>query len=370
MMSTTKTCMEIKNITKHFPGVVAVDDVSLKIREGEIFSFLGPSGCGKTTLLRLVAGLEIIDQGDILIHEKIVNNLPPYKRDCSTVFQQLALFPHMKVFDNIAYGLVERKVSKGEIKERVFEKIELVNLSGLEDRYPHQHSGGQKQRVALARSLVLEPAILLLDEPLAALDRKLRKEMQVELKRIQREVGTTFLNVTHDQKEALSLSDRIAIMSAGKLIQIGTPTEIYEKPKTRFVASFMGASNIFHGKAISQKGEMFELKMEGGSTIYVPAPEDSEMNDISGFTIHPEMIEITPDLTGIESNDPLEETVFLGTVKEVFYQGDYSELSITLDNSDTVISTFLTRKEMLDSVVENQKVTVSWKSMHSNAFSD
>ena len=153
MMSTTKTCMEIKNITKHFPGVVAVDDVSLKIREGEIFSFLGPSGCGKTTLLRLVAGLEIIDQGDILIHEKIVNNLPPYKRDCSTVFQQLALFPHMKVFDNIAYGLVERKVSKDKIKESVFEKIELVNLSGVDDRYPHQLSGGQKQRVALARAL-------------------------------------------------------------------------------------------------------------------------------------------------------------------------------------------------------------------------
>lgn len=370
MMSTPKTCLEIKNITKRFPGVVAVNDVSLKIREGEIFSFLGPSGCGKTTLLRLVAGLEIIDLGDIVIHGKIVNKLPPYKRDCSTVFQQLALFPHMKVFDNIGYGLVERKISKEEIKKRVFEKIELVNLGGLEDRYPHQLSGGQKQRVALARSLVLEPAILLLDEPLAALDRKLRKEMQVELKRIQREVGTTFLNVTHDQKEALSLSDRIAIMNAGQMVQVGTPTDIYEKPKTRFVASFMGASNIFYGKAKSQNGNMIEFQMENGLTIYAPKPDYADKDEIVGFTIHPEMIDISPDLADIESNDPTEVTAFHGTVKEVFYQGDYSELSIVLNNTDTIISTFVTRKEMHNHVTENQKVTLSWKSLYSNAFSE
>jgi len=362
--------LEIKGVTKRFPGVTASNDVNLKIREGEIFSFLGPSGCGKTTLLRLVAGLETIDQGDIYIDGKIVNTIPPYERDCSTVFQQLALFPHMKVFGNIAYGLVERKISKNEIKRKVSEKLELVSLGGMEDRYPHQLSGGQKQRVALARSLVLEPAILLLDEPLAALDRKLRKEMQVELKRIQREVGTTFLNVTHDQKEALSLSDRIAVMNDGKMIQIGTPNEIYENPKTRFIASFMGASNIFYGKAISKNGNMIKLQMEDGLNIYVPKPEDTDMDKITGFTIHPEMIDISPDLTDIDANDPQEVTAFHGIIKEVFYQGDYSELTIALNNSDTILSTFLTRKDMLNNIAENQEVVVSWKSIFSNAFSD
>ena len=243
-------CLEIRDVVKQFPGVTAVDHISLEIKEGEIFSFLGPSGCGKSTLLRVVAGLENQDQGDVLIAGKVVNDLPPYKRDCSTVFQSHALFPHMNVADNIGFGLVERKIPKAEIKKRVQAKVDLVNLGGMEDRFPHQLSGGQMQRVALARSLVLEPAVLLLDEPLAALDRKLRKEMQVELKRIQREVGTTFLNVTHDQKEALSLSDRIAVMKDGVLLQIGTPNEIYETPRTRFVASFMGASNIFSGSVV------------------------------------------------------------------------------------------------------------------------
>ncbi len=370
MMSEPKTCMELKSVTKRFPGVIAVNEVNLKIREGEIFSFLGPSGCGKTTLLRLVAGLENIDQGDILIHGTNVNLSPPYERDCSTVFQQHALFPHMKVFDNIAFGLVERKVPKAEIKKRVSEKIELVSLDGMENRYPHQLSGGQRQRVALARSLVLEPAILLLDEPLAALDRKLRKEMQLELKRIQREVGTTFLNVTHDQKEALSLSDRIAIMNEGKMIQIGTPNDIYETPKTKFVASFMGATNIFKGKTISQNGEMIELQIENGPNIHVPAPENTPSDKIAGFTIHPEMIDISPDLNGIDANDPHEVTAFRGMVKEVFYQGDYSELTISLNNTDMELSTFLTRKEMQNRVTVNQEVAVTWKSSFNNAFSE
>ena len=232
-------CLDIEDVVKQFPDVTAVDRVSVQITEGEIFSLLGPSGCGKSTLLRLVAGLESLDQGRISIAGQLVNNLPPYKRDCSTVFQNHALFPHMSVADNIGFGLVERKMPKREIRKKVSDKVDLVNLAGLESRYPDQLSGGQKQRVALARSLVLEPTVLLLDEPLAALDRKLRKEMQVELKRIQREVGTTFLNVTHDQKEALSLSDRIGVMRNGKLLQIGTPNQIYETPRTKFIARFM-----------------------------------------------------------------------------------------------------------------------------------
>jgi spermidine/putrescine transport system ATP-binding protein len=366
----TKTCLEIRNVTKRFPGVIAVDDVSLKIREGEIFSFLGPSGCGKTTLLRLVAGLENIDLGDILIDGNIVNLLPPYERDCSTVFQQHALFPHMRVFDNIAFGLVERKIPKNEIKKKVFEKIELVSLDGMEDRFPHQLSGGQKQRVALARSLVLEPAILLLDEPLAALDRKLRKEMQFELRRIQREVGTTFLNVTHDQKEALSLSDRIAVMNAGRMIQVGTPSDIYENPKTKFVASFMGATNIFSAKALSQKEDMVQLQTENGITVSVPMPKESDMEMITGFTIHSEMIDISTDINNKLHDSPQKVTALRGIVKEVFYQGDYSELTILIKDTDMNISTFVIRKDVEKDITENQEVIVSWKNESCNALSD
>jgi len=245
----TKSALEIRNVTKRFGDLVAVDNINLDIKEGEIFTFLGPSGCGKTTLLRCIAGLEDADEGEILIGGEVVNGIPPYKRNCSIVFQQHALFPHMNVFDNVAFGLVERRVSKEEIKRRVADIVELVNLTGMEERRPKQLSGGQQQRVALARSLVLSPAVLLLDEPLAALDRKLRKEMQTELKRIQHEVGITFMNVTHDQKEALSLSDRIAVIKDGNIIQLGTPGEIYETPQTKFVADFMGASNILSGKA-------------------------------------------------------------------------------------------------------------------------
>ena len=267
---TTKS-LEIRKVTKRFGSLVAVNAVSLDIREGEIFSFLGPSGCGKTTLLRCIAGLEDVDEGEILIGGEVVNLIPPYKRNCSIVFQQHALFPHMSVFDNIAFGLVERRLAKAEIKRRVGELVDLVNLTGMEDRRPSQLSGGQQQRVALARSLVLRPAVLLLDEPLAALDRKLRKEMQTELKRIQREVGITFMNVTHDQKEALSLSDRIAVMKDGRLIQLGTPGEIYESPRTTFVADFMGASNIFPGRVVSQNGNRIELRSEDGlQLVFLP----------------------------------------------------------------------------------------------------
>jgi spermidine/putrescine transport system ATP-binding protein len=361
-------CLDIRNVVKRFPGITAVDHVSLQIRDGEIFSLLGPSGCGKSTLLRLVAGLESQDQGDIVIAGNVVNDLPPYKRDCSTVFQQHALFPHMTVFDNIGFGLVERRLSKVEIKKRVSEKIDLVNLVGLEDRYPHQLSGGQMQRVALARSLVLEPTVLLLDEPLAALDRKLRKEMQVELKRIQREVGTTFLNVTHDQKEALSLSDRIAVMRQGKFLQTGTPNQIYETPRTKFVAAFMGATNIFSGRVISKIGDKVELGIENGSKLFAPLPENFDVNSITGISVHPEVIDIAVDKAKKASIDPQKQTAFAGRIKEVVYQGDYSELTISLDLLKLNLSTFITRGSESDTgdVRKNQEVVVFWDSKYNN----
>lgn len=363
-------CLDIRNVVKQYPGVTAVDHVSLEITKGEIFSFLGPSGCGKSTLLRLVAGLESMDQGDVYIGGELVNNLPPYARDCSTVFQTHALFPHMKVFDNIAFGLVERKVSKSEIKKRVKEKIKLVNLEGMEDRYPDQLSGGQRQRVALARSLVLEPMILLLDEPLAALDRKLRKEMQIELKRIQREVGTTFLNVTHDQKEALSVSDRIGVMNEGRFLQIGTPDEIYERPKTTFVASFMGASNIFAGKVVAAKDGKVELETRDDTRIFALEPETIGKEEIAGFSIHPELINIRPIEGEEPPDDPEEFASFKGTVSEVFYQGDFSEFTVLLKETDMLLTVHMTREGMGFGMrlSEGQEVVASWNYRDNNVL--
>ena len=362
-------CLEIRDVVKQFPGVTAVDHVNLQIRDGEIFSFLGPSGCGKSTLLRVVAGLENQDQGDVIIAGRNVNDLPPYKRDCNTVFQNHALFPHMTVTENIGFGLVERKLPKKEIKEKVAEKIELVNLSGMEDRRPDQLSGGQKQRVALARSLILEPTVLLLDEPLAALDRKLRKEMQIELKRIQREVGTTFLNVTHDQKEALSVSDRIGIMNEGAFLQIGTPNEIYEKPGSIFVASFMGATNIFTGNVISPKDGKIELETSDGLKIFAPEPEDHTGDQISGFSVHPELISLKPDASEEPLADPSKRTEFHGTIREVFYQGDFSEFTVALKGTDMLMTVHLTRgRGYRLQLPEGQDVTISWDLTSNNVL--
>lgn len=363
-------CLEVRDVVKRFPGVTAVDHVSLQIEEGEIFSFLGPSGCGKSTLLRLVAGLENQDQGDIFIAGKVVNDLPPYKRDCSTVFQSHALFPHMSVEKNIGFGLVERKIPKAEIRKRVMDKINLVNLTGLEDRFPHQLSGGQMQRVALARSLVLEPTVLLLDEPLAALDRKLRKEMQVELRRIQREVGTTFLNVTHDQKEALSLSDRIAVMNVGALLQIGTPNDIYERPRTKFVAEFMGATNIFDGRVAGTEDGMIEIKIPGGIRMFACDPKGMAHQDISGCSIHPELIQLMPSKDAAPSIDPRTKTVIQGRVHEVIYLGDLSEITVRLEGVDRLLTVFQTRtgEGVIRRLAKDEPVAVQWDCHHTNVL--
>lgn len=243
-----------ENLTKRFGNVIAVDRATLEIKDGEFFTLLGPSGCGKTTFLRCIAGLELPDEGRIYFDDEDVTDVPPHKRDTGMVFQNYALWPHMNVFDNIAYGLKIKGYKKEEIMRRVKEVLKLVKLEGLENRTPHQLSGGQQQRVALARAIVINPRVLLFDEPLSNLDAKLRLEMRAELKKLQRDLGVTTIYVTHDQEEAMSISDRIAIMNKGKIMQIGTPREIYENPKNEFVAKFIGQGTFFKGEVVEEDG--------------------------------------------------------------------------------------------------------------------
>ncbi len=261
--------LRLLGVSKRFQEVAAVDRLSLEVEAGEFVSLLGPSGCGKTTTLRMIAGLAHPDEGQIMLGNREITSLPPDRRGIGMVFQDYALFPHMTIEENIAFGLQMRKVGRSETKERVQKALDLVRLSGLQKRYPRQLSGGQQQRVALARALVIEPQLLLLDEPLSNLDAKLRQEMRVELKLIQRRVGITTLFVTHDQEEALTLSDQIVVMNHGCIVQIGTPIEIYEKPKDSFVASFLGQENFFRGKVVSQNGNA--LKMETAEGLLVNA---------------------------------------------------------------------------------------------------
>jgi spermidine/putrescine transport system ATP-binding protein len=257
----TKADVELRSVTKRFDEVVAVDAIDLKVRRGEFLCLLGPSGCGKTTTLRLIAGFERPDDGEIVIADRDVSRLPPYKRDVNTVFQTYALFPHLTVLDNVAYGLKQRGLRKGARDARARELLELVRLPQVALRKPRQLSGGMQQRVALARALANNPQVLLLDEPLGALDLKLRKEMQVFLKRLQHELGLTFIHVTHDQEEALAMADRVAVMNAGRIEQLATPREIYDSPATRFVADFIGETNFIkqNGKVVAVRPERLEL---------------------------------------------------------------------------------------------------------------
>ena len=261
--------LELRDLVKHFPGHRAVDGISLRIPRGGFFSLLGPSGCGKTTTLRLVAGFEQPTSGEVLLDGAVVNERRPYERNVSTVFQNYALFPHLTVEGNIAFGLKRKNMS--DIARRVGEALELVRLAGKESRYPAQLSGGERQRVALARSLVLAPDVLLLDEPLAALDPKLRKQMRLELKEMQRRVGITFLLVTHDQEEALSMSDQLAVMNAGAIEQVGTPQDVYLRPSTRFVAGFLGAVNWIDGIGLRPEVTRLSRSLPSNGTRFRPA---------------------------------------------------------------------------------------------------
>jgi len=262
--------VSLSDVTKSFEGVVAVDQLNLTINEGEFFSLLGPSGCGKTTTLRMIGGFEEPTSGRIVLGGRDVTYTAPYHRDVNTVFQSYALFPHLDVYENVAFGLRRKKVPKSEVRSKVGAILEIVDLPGYEKRRVNQLSGGQQQRIALARALVNEPALLLLDEPMSALDAKLRHQMQIELKSIQSRVGITFLYVTHDQEEAMTMSDRLVVMRQGKIEGIGSPQDVYDNPATEFVATFLGASNLLAGKVAGQQGDITTVALDIGTTLEVP----------------------------------------------------------------------------------------------------
>ena len=308
--------VELRNVTKRFGDFTAVDNISLEIRDGEFFSLLGPSGCGKTTCLRMIAGFELPTAGEIKIRNQAMGGTPPYKRPVNTVFQNYALFPHMSVFENVAFGLEMKKVPRSEIQSRVKETLEMVRLPQLADRKPRQLSGGQQQRVALARALVNRPQVLLLDEPLSALDQKLRKAMQFELKELQHQVGITFIFVTHDQEEAITMSNRIAVMNNGVIAQVGEPLEIYERPDNRFVADFIGETNFLEGEVVESAPD--KTLVDLGAGVTVAARPAAQLNPGQRVTvaIRPEKIALYgtgPAANGVNVPATVEEAVYIGT---------------------------------------------------------
>ncbi|NJM05449.1 ABC transporter ATP-binding protein [Candidatus Gracilibacteria bacterium] len=325
--------IELRDVVKRFGEVTAVDNVSMQIRDGEFFSMLGPSGCGKTSTLRMIAGFEFPTSGELLIHGREMGQVPPYKRPVNTVFQSYALFPHMSVERNVAFGLEMKQVPKAEIAPRVAEALEMVRLGSFGERYPRQMSGGQQQRVALARALVNRPEVLLLDEPLGALDQKLRKEMQAELKRLQSLLGITFIFVTHDQEEALTMSDRIAIMNQGKVLQIGSPTEIYERPNCRFVADFIGESNFIDGTVRHVEGNYATIETVEGIKLRGIAPRPVSTGAAATLSLRPEKIRLTPPrengLNGQASSFPVR-------VEQIDYIGSDTRIVVRVNDKRTV----------------------------------
>ncbi|MEH2193114.1 MAG: ABC transporter ATP-binding protein [Nostoc sp.] len=320
--------VELRNVFKFFNQEPAVHGIDLDVRQGEFFSILGPSGCGKTTTLRLIAGFEIADAGKVLIQGQSMTNVPPYRRPVNTVFQSYALFNHLNVWDNIAFGLRLKKIQKSEIEIRVQDALKLVKMESLRSRFPSQLSGGQQQRVALARALVNRPTVVLLDEPLGALDLKLRKEMQVELSNLHKDLGVTFVMVTHDQEEALCLSDRIAVMNQGKIEQIGTPSQIYERPQTSFVADFIGDTNLFSGEIVAVDSSSVKISTKTGLSIIISRAEDtpSQLSQAVVVSVRPEKIQLSLYPPNLQAN------CFEGRLFNIMYLGTHVNYIVELTN--------------------------------------
>ncbi len=340
----------LEEVSKSFGEILAVDGVSLEVTEGEFLSLLGPSGCGKSTTLRLIAGLERADGGRIRLQGEVINDIPTHQRNIGMVFQNYALFPHMDIFENLVFGLRMRKVERGKWERRAREILDLVKLPGFERRRSNQLSGGQQQRIALARALIIQPAVLLLDEPLGALDKKLRVQMQTELKELQRELKITTIFVTHDQEEALTMSDRIAVMEGGRIEQVGTPAQIYERPETHFVADFIGSSNFFSGKVRSiVAGEMSVTA--GPLEIWVPARHGLKVGSPVELSVRPEKIRLG---RGGKNS-------FSGRVARAKYFGTYTQLDVLLDG-ESLVMVYISRDEggVLREEARGREVFVSW----------
>lgn len=352
-----KKIIELHGISKKFGEYQALEATSMVINHGEFITLLGPSGCGKTTLLRLISGLEKPDQGKIFIDGKDVTNLPPEKRHLNMVFQSYALFPHMTVYDNVAFGLRCKKIPENEIKQRIADMLAMVRLNHLADRKPHQLSGGQQQRVAVARAAVNEPIVLLLDEPLSALDYNMRKNMQLELKQLQRRLGITFIFVTHDQEEALSMSDRVAIMNEGSIIQIGTPKNVYEEPANLYVASFIGEANIFDATVSEINENYLTLEIENRRYSLVNKKGFLPLQSVH-LVIRPEDIAVwgTAELTEQEKDEMLP-----GVVEQVIYKGSTVDLIVRLSSGKKLLATefFNEDDEKLDYHI-NEKIWIDW----------
>jgi len=349
-----------KDFLAHGDRVHAVRQLDLAIGQGEFFSLLGPSGCGKTTTMRMVAGFEEPTAGTVYLDGKDVTGVSPNKRDVNMVFQSYALFPHMSAYQNVAFGLERKKVAKAELRRRVGEMMEIVSLSGMEKRAPREMSGGQQQRVALARALVNRPRALLLDEPLGALDLKLRQQMQVELKRIQREVGITFVYVTHDQGEALTMSDRIAVMEGGRIDQLGTPREIYEKPATRFVAGFIGTSNVVSGRVERVDHGVATLTYGPHDRVLVPVPATTRAGDTIEVSIRPEKIDL--ERTTAPGGHC---SVLSGEVTEVVYHGTSTNYTVATSAGPEFIVFDKNADNADDLAGRGDRVFLTWSPQHS-----
>ena len=358
--------VELKQVYKVYNGETAVSGVNLTIKKGEFFSILGPSGCGKTTTLRLIAGFEVPSAGEVLIQNRTMNDMPPYRRPVNTVFQSYALFSHLTVEENIAFGLNIKRLPKTEIKQRVQQALMNVQMESYAKRFPSQLSGGQQQRVALARALVNQPTVVLLDEPLGALDLKLRKEMQVELSKLHQELGLTFVMVTHDQEEALSLSDRIAVMQGGKIEQIGTPSEIYNYPLTPFVADFIGDTNLFEGQVENNENSSYLIKTTKGLDIIVKSQSrfnHESQNDQSYrfprstpvvVSVRPEKINLTVE------KPPQENNCFQGNLKYIMFLGTHIQYVEELKSGNLI--TVMQPNTITKIASVNSNVWISWAS--------
>ena len=354
----------LEGVSKRFGKHLAVDDVTLSIREGEFFSLLGPSGCGKTTTLRMIAGFEVPDEGRIVLEGKDVTTLFSNRRPVNMVFQQYALFPHMSIYDNVAFGLKVKRVPRREHEGRVREMLRIVELEGYERRRPRQLSGGQQQRVALARALVNSPAALLLDEPLGALDVKLRKQMQLQLKAIQNDLGTTFVYVTHDQEEALAMSDRIAVMNGGQVEQVGSPREIYERPETAFVADFIGSLSVLELTVDEVVGAYAVMRLGEGERVIAVAGPDTRTGDGVRVAVRPEQVQIEP----AEADTPAGESRLEGRIAEIVFLGMYTQFHLET-RAGRVISHRLA-DESLGAVEVGSLVALHWAPEHASLLGD